>query len=183
MTSIIDIQRRDHAHMNSMIDDYEQATSNRAAIFRSLTDLVTTHAFAEETVLFPAARRALGRRGDDITGTIEAEHQKVNELLAGMNGHEPGDARFDEATLPLFAILRNDARQEEDVLLVELASAASADELRAIGAEWRALKAVAPNRAHPGIPRRPPGNLLAALPLTVLDHVRDLRARLTGRSQ
>ena len=32
---------------------------------------------------------------------------------------------------------------------------------------------MAPTRAHPVVARRPPGNVLAALPLSVLDRARD----------
>ena len=33
---------------------------------------------------------------------------------------------------------------------------------------------MAPTRAHPVVARRPPGNVVAALPLSVLDRLRDL---------
>jgi hypothetical protein len=35
------------------------------------------------------------------------------------------------------------------------------------------VRRIAPTRAHPIVARRPPGNVLAALPLTLLDRCRD----------
>lgn len=56
-------------------------------------------------------------------------------------------------------------------------------ELERIGTAWVAAKELAPNRAHPGIPRRPPGNLLAGIPLFFMDRVRDLVASFHHTSQ
>ena len=38
---------------------------------------------------------------------------------------------------------------------------------------WEAVRRTAPTRPHPVVSRRPPGNALAAVPLTVLDRGRD----------
>jgi hypothetical protein len=46
---------------------------------RAVARLVFTHAFAEESVLFPAARRVLPE-GDPLTLQIETDHQEVDEL-------------------------------------------------------------------------------------------------------
>ena len=182
--TIIERQRDDHSHMDQQIEEYRQSSlERRTALFRDLVTLVTTHAFAEESVLFPAARSALGDRGDALTTAIEGEHQEVNDLLSEMDGLRPGDPAFDASAERLFSILRHDARQEEDVLLASMAEVLDTSQLAAIGADWAAVKHVAPNRAHPAVPRRPPGNLLAALPLTLLDQGRSLRARLRHSPQ
>ena len=39
---------------------------------------------------------------------------------------------------------------------------------------WELVRRVSPTRAHPVVARRPPGNVVAALPLFVLDRGRDL---------
>jgi hypothetical protein len=38
---------------------------------------------------------------------------------------------------------------------------------------WELVRRTSPTRAHPAVSRRPPGQTLSALPLTVLDRSRD----------
>jgi len=45
--------------------------------------------------------------------------------------------------------------------------------LRRLGVQWEILRRTAPTRPHPVVARRPPGNVLAALPLSALDRTRD----------
>jgi hypothetical protein len=74
----------------------------------------------------------------------------------------------------LVAVLREDVRDEEDVLFPRLQAAVDPRELRRLGVAWEAVRRTAPTRAHPVVARRPPGNVLAAVPLSVLDRLRDL---------
>jgi hypothetical protein len=71
-------------------------------------------------------------------------------------------------------VLREDVRDEEDVLLPRLQGALSRTRLRGLGLTWELVRRTAPTRAHPVVARRPPGNVVAAVPLSVLDRVRDL---------
>jgi hypothetical protein len=70
-------------------------------------------------------------------------------------------------------VLREDVRDEEDVLFPRLQEAVSAEELRRLGRRWELMRRLSPTRPHPTVSRRPPGNALAGLPLTVLDRTRD----------
>ena len=70
-------------------------------------------------------------------------------------------------------MLREDVRDEEDVLFPRLQEAVSAEELRRLGRRWELMRRLLPTRPHPTVSRRPPGNALAGLPLTVLDRTRD----------
>jgi len=71
-------------------------------------------------------------------------------------------------------VLREDVRDEEDALLPELQQRVTRGQLRRLGLAWEVVRRVAPTRAHPVVARRPPGNVVAALPLSVVDRVRDL---------
>ena len=169
---IADVQRADHERLDRLLTEYENdGESDRAATYQSIVTLVTTHAFAEESVLFPAARRLI-KTGEITTGDIEGKHQRINELMLEMHAAKPGEPSFEARRAELFPLLRADVREEEDVLLAALARSTDEWQLRAIGAAWSAAKVIAPNRPHPNIPRRPPGNVLAAVPLTVSDHIR-----------
>jgi hemerythrin-like domain-containing protein len=179
-TNIVEVMARDHARMEDLLQRYEHGdAAERRRVYGAIRDLVTTHAFAEETVLFPWARRILAD-GDGMTAAIEREHQQANELMAGMDDLDPGEDAFADRAAELFALLRTDARQEEDVLLPALAAATSGTQLTAIGATWSAARRAAPNRPHPAVPRRPPGNVLAGVPLAVTDRLRNLARTVRG---
>jgi hypothetical protein len=175
---ITTLQRHDHARMEKLLRSYERASAHaRPLVYGEIIDLVTKHAFAEEAALFPAARRYL-READPLTGDIEQKHQQVNDLIVEMEHSQPGEAAFEERAARVFALLRADAREEEDQLLVALSRVASEHELRELGSAWLAARKIAPNRAHPRISRRPPWNWLAAMPLAIIDRV----ARLLGQT-
>ena len=63
---------------------------------------------------------------------------------------------------------------EEDVLLPRPQAVLSRTRLRALGPAWEVVRRTAPTHAHPVVARRPPGNVLAAVALSVLDRARDL---------
>ena len=51
-----------------------------------------------------------------------------------------------------------------------------------LGWAWEAVRRTAPTRPHPVVARRPPGNALSSLPLSVLDRSRDHLDRAARRS-
>jgi hypothetical protein len=180
-TSILARQRADHERLDRLMDraraTRDQEGTEHAAVLRALTRLVFTHAFAEEAVLFPAARRVLPE-GDPLTLHIESAHQQVDELVTRLDGssaRDPGHAELLERT---FAVLDEDVRSEEDELLPRLQELLSPRELRVLGVQWELVRRISPTRAHPVVSRRPPGQTLSALPLTVLDRSRDNLQRL-----
>jgi hypothetical protein len=135
--------------------------------------LVFTHAFAEEAVLWPVLRRALPD-GDQLTVRVEREHQEITEVVADLEQSRPRTAEREALIDRAIALLREDVRDEEDELFPRLQTALSPNELRRLGRQWGILRRVAPTRSHPVVSRRPPGNVLAALPLSVVDRARDL---------
>jgi hypothetical protein len=134
--------------------------------------LVFSHAFAEEAVLWPALRRALPD-GEALTLRIEQEHQEICELVAELDRSRPGDPGRGDLLERVIGLLRQDVRDEEEVVLPRLQVALDAPALRRLGRSWELVRRTAPTRPHPVVSRRPPGNVLAALPLTVVDRSRD----------
>jgi hypothetical protein len=133
---------------------------------------VFTHAFAEEGVLFPAARRVLPE-GDPLTLRIETDHQAVDELVTRLDRSSPLEPGHSELLRRTFAVLDEDVRTEEDELLPRLQQVLDRRQLKVLGWQWELLRRVAPTRPHPVVSRRPPGQTLSTLPLTVLDRSRD----------
>jgi hemerythrin superfamily protein len=109
-------QRADHARLDRLMQQARSTEArggtDHAVALRAIARLVFTHAFAEESVLFPAARRALPE-GDPLTLHIESDHQQVNELMVQLDrssSTDPGHHALLERT---FAVLDDDVRTLE----------------------------------------------------------------------
>ncbi len=170
--SILTRQKRDHVRLDRLLEQLQEARGEaQDAVMTRVCRLVFPHAFAEEAVLWPELRRRLPG-GDALTLQVEREHQEVNELVTSLEDRGSPGGRA-ERIGRLVAVLREDVRDEEDVLLPRLQAAVDPRRLRQLGVMWEAVRRIAPTRPHPGVSRRPPGNALAALPLSVLDRSRD----------
>jgi hypothetical protein len=105
---------------------------------------------------------------------VEEEHQEVNELVTALErdglDHPERPARLRRLT----EVLREDVRDEEDVLFPRLQEKLDPAELRALGRRWEVMRRISPTRPHPTVSRRPPGNALSGLPLSLIDRTRDV---------
>lgn len=171
--SILVRQKRDHVRLDTLLDRLpltEGATQD--AVLQQIYRLVFPHAFAEESVLWPELRRRLPD-GEALTLQVEREHQEVNELWTALEQLPAVGAARCDVLKRLADVLREDVRDEEDELLPRLQARLDVHRLRALGLAWETVRRIAPTRAHPVVARRPPGNVLAAVPLTVIDRLRD----------
>jgi hemerythrin superfamily protein len=171
--SVLVRQRRDHIELDRLLQELDDtAGAAQEEVLTRIDRLVFSHAFAEETVIWPVVRRVLPD-GDALTLRIEKEHQEVNELVSALerdgSKHPARPARLAR----LVEVLREDVRDEEDVLFPRLQEAVSTEELRRLGRRWALVRRLSPTRPHPTVSRRPPGNALSGLPLTLLDRTRD----------
>jgi hemerythrin superfamily protein len=171
--SVLVRQKHDHAELDRLLDELVLG-SGRAqdVVLRRVARLVFPHAFAEESVLWPELRRCLPE-GQELTLRVEREHQEVNELWLRLETEQLPEAERQRIVDRLVEVLREDVRDEEDVLLPRLQESVDARRLRRLGVTWELVRRTAPTRPHPIVSRRPIGNVLAALPLTVLDRSRD----------
>jgi hemerythrin superfamily protein len=172
--SVLSRQRRDHVRLDELLHELDGASGRaQEEVLQRIDRLVFAHAFAEEAVLWPAARRLLPD-GEALTLRVEEEHQEVNELVSALEEGGLDDPRRPERVTRLVQVLREDVRDEEDVLLPRLQERLDPHELRRLGRQWELVRRISPTRPHPTVARRPPGNALSALPLSVLDRTRDL---------
>jgi hemerythrin superfamily protein len=180
--SVLARQRRDHVELDALLRRL-QATAGveQDEVLTEVCRLVFSHAFAEEAVLWPAVRAALPD-GEQLTLRIEREHQQINELMRRLEGSRHTDPGRGELLDQVVRLLDADVRDEEDVLLPRLQTALAPAELDRLGRSWEAVRRMAPTRAHPVVSRRPLGNVLAALPLTLIDRSRDALDRLARRA-
>jgi hemerythrin superfamily protein len=181
--SILVRQRREHVRLHELIGRVRATQgAEQDEVLTQLCRLVFPHAFAEEAVLFPAARKVLGATGEAETLDIEHEHQEINEVWAAVERSRRGDPGREELIEQAITLLDHDVREEEDELLPRMRAALDDRQLRRLGVSWEVVRRISPTRAHPVVSRRPPGQTLSALPLTVLDRSRDTLDRLARRA-
>jgi hypothetical protein len=180
--SVLVRQKRDHIELDRLLGRLgEVPPEGQGPVLLDIYRLVFPHAFAEEAVLWPVMRRVL-TDGHALTLQVELEHQQINELVARLELLRPGSPEHRQVLDRVVPLLREDVRDEEDALLPRLQAALSPAQLRLLGIAWELVRLIAPTRAHPVVARRPPGNVLSALPLAVLDRLRDMvDARLHQR--
>lgn len=172
-SSVLVRMRREHGEQEALLQRLETTTGKaQDEVLTRLWRLVFTHAYAEETVVWPALR-AVSADGENLTLHIEQGHQKLSELTAELDRTRPGDPGREELITELVAELRLNIREEEDLLLPRLRQGADDRRLRRLGAAWTVVRHTAPTRPHVAVSRRPPGNVIAAAPLSVLDRSRD----------
>jgi hemerythrin superfamily protein len=173
-TSVLVRQRKDHVELDRLLHELDGTTgTDQERVLRTIDRLVFSHAFAEETVLWPVIRRVLPD-GEALTRQVEEEHQEVNELVTELEDLGHDDPRRAARLARLVEVLREDVRDEEDVMFPRLQEALDPRALRRLGLQWEVARRVSPTRAHPTVSRRPPGNALSGLPLSLLDRSRDL---------
>jgi hemerythrin superfamily protein len=171
--SVLVRQKRDHVKLDRLLGELGTASvDEQNGVLRRIYRLVFPHAFAEEAALWPVLRRVLPD-GEELTLHVEREHQEVNELVMRIEDTAAGSVERQPLLNRLTQVLREDVRDEEDELLPRLQERVGVRRLRVLGFAWEAVRLMAPTRPHPVVARRPPGNALAALPLTVVDRARD----------
>ncbi|MFC7403344.1 hemerythrin domain-containing protein [Citricoccus sp. GCM10030269] len=172
--SVLVRQKSDHLTLDALLEELKGTTgAEQGQVLLKIYRLVFPHAFAEESVLWPLMRQVLPD-GQKLTLEVEREHQEVNELVTALEGMPLDDLAREPLLVRLAEVLREDVRDEEDELLPRLQAQLSWNQLRGAGLAWEVVRRTAPTRAHPVVARRPPGNVIAALPLSVIDRVRDL---------
>jgi hypothetical protein len=171
--SVLYRQRRDHVRLGHHLEELGRTPApEQGPVLLAIYRLVFPHAFAEEAVLWPVMRRVLPD-GHELTLQVEREHQAINELVLRLQDLPAQAADREALLLRTTELLVEDVRDEEDLLLPRLQAALTPLQLTLLGLAWELTRRIAPTRPHPFVSRRPPGNLLSALPLSLLDRSRD----------
>ena len=171
--SVLVRQRRDHVDLDHLLERCAATDGDeQLGVLNRIYRLVFSHAFAEEAVLWPALRRSVPD-GEALTLRVEQEHQEINDLVTRLERARPGDPGREALLGEVVDLLRRDVRDEEDLLLPRLQEHLDPAALRRLGRSWELVRRIAPTRPHPVVSRRPPGNVLSALPLSLVDRSRD----------
>lgn len=167
----------DHAVVERQFQHLEAGRGDRAALVHQVALELAQHAFAEETVLYPAFAEA-GMAEDATEG--RDEHREMKEALAVLDRTEPGDPEFEPALADLIREVRHHAPEEEAEMLPGFRRRVGAARMAELGADFLAAKRRAPTRPHPEAPDTGLAEKVAGALAAPLDHLRD---KVTGRSK
>jgi hemerythrin superfamily protein len=139
--------KTDHKTVEGMFKQFEKAGDTAYATKKKLITTIitelTTHAFVEETIFYPAARTAVPATTDHVLESIE-EHHVMAWLLAELGKLKPTDETYTAKATVLIENVRHHVREEEDDWFPQVRKALSRKDLVALGDRMEAAKANAP---------------------------------------
>ncbi len=148
------------------------AHKTRRKLVDRIIDELSVHAFIEEQVIYPTAKRTIAEAEDDVLEALE-EHHLVKWQLQELIDLSPNDERFTAKVSVLTEHVRHHVKEEERELFPLLRSGFGPTRLLELGTELEQAKRVAPHRPHPRIPAHPAELVLPKAVTSVLDRAKD----------
>jgi iron-sulfur cluster repair protein YtfE (RIC family) len=144
----ITLLKDDHKAVEKLFKEFENAGVGAVEARRKLVDQMieelTTHAYIEETVFYPAARKGAPDTTDHVLASVE-EHHVVVWMLSELGGMDPADERFTPAKVTvLIENVRHHVEEEEQAWFPLVGKAMGRKILQQIGEELVDAKSRAP---------------------------------------
>ncbi|MFB7512309.1 hemerythrin domain-containing protein [Streptomyces sp. NPDC056144] len=140
--------REDHKTVEKLFKEFERAEDDDLRHKRELVDEVikelTTHAWIEEQVFYPAAREAAPDTKDHVLESVE-EHHAVLWMLSELAGLDATDERFDAKMTVLMENVRHHVEEEEKEWFPDVRKAMGRNRLLELGERMEAARAEAPD--------------------------------------
>lgn len=112
-----DLLDADHKAVKKMFTEYEELTEARGNTRekrRALADKIcrelTVHTQIEEEIFYPGIRKAVG--DEMMMNEATVEHMSAKELIAQIQGMEPGDPLYDAKVLVLGEYVEHHVKEE-----------------------------------------------------------------------
>jgi hemerythrin superfamily protein len=140
--------KEDHKAVKRLFREFERThekvtpAAKQALVDKIIREL-TTHAYIEETIFYPAARAAVPETTDHVLESVE-EHHVVAWLLSELTKLDPSDERYDAKVAVLIENVEHHADEEESEWFPDVRKALGRKRLVELGEEMAAAKASAP---------------------------------------
>ncbi|GGK14625.1 hemerythrin [Pilimelia terevasa] len=140
--------REDHKKVETLFKEYEKSresatTAQKRALVDQICEALTTHAYIEERIFYPAAREAAPATGAHVLESVE-EHHVVAWLLSEVRTLDPGDETFDAKVAVLMENVRHHVQEEEQEWFPEVRKALGRNALVELGEEMAKARSDAP---------------------------------------
>ena len=118
----IALLKDDHREVERLFAQFEKATgaARKRTIVDKICEALTVHAKIEEQILYPQARAALKRAGEDLLDEAEVEHEGIKWRIELLKKMKPTDDLFDAEVTVLKEYVRHHVSEEERYLFPRL---------------------------------------------------------------
>jgi hemerythrin superfamily protein len=139
----------DHKTVSGLFRQFEKikktgSTSTKRKLVDEIIRELTTHAYIEETIFYPAAREEVPETDEHVLESVE-EHHVVVWLLSELKDLDPAHETFDAKVTVLIENVRHHVEEEEQEWFPEVRKALGRNRLRELGEQMAAAKANAPD--------------------------------------
>jgi len=130
---------QDHREVEAFFERFEQTDdeAEKQELVRKICLALTIHAEIEESIFYPATRKATME--DNLLDEAVVEHQAAKDLIAEILEMETGDRLFDAKVKVLGEYIRHHVTEEREQLFPKVRESGILD-LYALGAELAAAK-------------------------------------------
>ncbi len=146
-TDAIVMLKDDHKTVEKLFKQFEKAGDSAHAEKRRIVDQIieelTTHAYIEEEIFYPEARKAVPETKDHVLESVE-EHHVVVWMLSELAGLDPEHETFDAKVTVLTENVRHHVEEEEDEWFPQVRSAMGRKRLQELGQRMQEARKDAP---------------------------------------
>jgi hemerythrin superfamily protein len=133
----------DHIAVKHLLVEYarlafaapQASVSERRELASRICQELTVHAQIEEEVFYPAVRKAVPD-ATPLLDEAQAEHQKVKDLVARIQGTDKAGPKVDDLVAKLASLVEHHVKEERDELFPKTRTGKALD-LAALGAQLR----------------------------------------------
>ena len=146
----IGLLMQDHKEVKAMFKQFEDLTDRskggKKKIADQICEALTLHTQIEEDIFYPAVREAI--KDDDLMDEAVVEHASAKDLIAQIQGMDPGDELYDAKVKVLSEQIEHHVGEEEGEMFPKVRKTkVDLEQLGAAMAEAKA-KAQAESTAH-----------------------------------
>lgn len=135
----IALLKADHGTVSELFADYEKANSGtkKKALVTEICTELSVHAQVEEEIFYPAVKTAL--KDKLLVPEATVEHAGIKELIAQLEGVEPGGVIYDAKVKVLSEYVEHHVKEEQGEMFPKVK--ASSLDLVELGARMATRKA------------------------------------------
>ncbi|HLX28909.1 MAG TPA: hemerythrin domain-containing protein [Casimicrobiaceae bacterium] len=164
-TNALDLLKHDHDEVDELFKNFEEIKDGgddeeKENLVTQICDALTIHAQIEETIFYPAARKALpGEEGKNLLDEAAVEHQTLKDIVGRLEAAPTSDPLYDAGVKVLSEYVEHHVNEEENELFPKVRS--SDMDLQAIGRQLaerkRQLQRTEPRASNGGRDRKKQG--------------------------
>jgi hemerythrin-like domain-containing protein len=148
-TDAIVLLKQDHQLIRKVFRDFEKAgeaaKKEKGQLVKRMIELLTTHTYLENEIMYPRVRELLPDLEDDILESYE-EHHVADVLVSELYAMKPGDERFEAKATVLIELVTHHIEEEEGEWFPEVRKGLGRNALQDIGAEMEKARKKAPKK-------------------------------------